>query len=300
MKILLTGANGQVGWELRRALQPLGQVCAVSRQQLDLCDPDATIEYVGKIWPDVIVNAAAYTAVDRAEDEPEAAFAINRDAVAALARASEKCGALLIHYSTDYVFDGSKSAPYLESDAVKPVNVYGQSKLEGEAAIQRSTCDWLVFRTTWVFASRGQNFVKTMLQLATSSESLRVVKDQFGAPTSARLIADLTAHAIRGAMRERDAQTFESALLNLTASGSTSWHKFAETIFAGAKKRGADHLLVKEVHAIPASDYPTKAARPMNSVLDGTALEQRFGIYRADWAEGLDLVLDELFSENRN
>lgn len=300
MKLLLTGANGQVGWELRRALQPLGQVCAVSRQQLDLLDRNAILRYVDEISPDVIVNAAAYTAVDRAEDEAEMAFAINRDAVATLAHASEKCGALLIHYSTDYVFDGSKSGPYAESDAVEPINVYGQSKLEGETVIRRSTCDWLIFRTTWVFASRGQNFVKTMLRLGASRESLSVVNDQFGAPTSARLIADLTVHALRGAMRERDGKTFKSALLNLTASGSTTWHEFAEAIFAGAKKRGAEGLVLKEVRPIPASEYPTKAARPTNSVLDCAALEQRFGIYRADWSEGLNLVLDELFSANRN
>ncbi|VWD46696.1 dTDP-4-keto-L-rhamnose reductase [Burkholderia lata] len=296
MKILVTGANGQVGWELVRALQPLGQVVAATRHVVDLGDAAAIGAYVDALAPDLVVNAAAYTAVDRAEDEPDAAFAINRDSVAALAQATRKRGALLIHFSTDYVFDGSKRTPYVESDDVCPLNVYGASKLAGEQAIAEAGGDWLVFRTSWVYASRGQNFLRTMLRLGASREALSVVSDQFGAPTSARMIADLTAHAAAQALAERRAGSFASGLYHMTAQGSTTWHAFAEAIFAGARRVSPQiDLQIREVKPIPAAEYPAKTPRPTFSVLDNTRFDERFGLHRPQWSDGLALVLAELF-----
>lgn len=296
MRILVTGANGQVGWELVRALQPLGEVVAATRHVVDLGDAAAVDAYVDTLAPDLVVNAAAYTAVDRAEDEPEAAFAVNRDAVGALAQAARERGALLIHFSTDYVFDGSKRTPYVESDAVCPLNVYGASKLAGEQAIADAGGDWLVFRTSWVYASRGQNFLRTMLRLGANREALSVVSDQFGAPTSARMIADLTAHAAAKALAERRAGSFTSGLYHMTAQGETTWHAFAKAIFAGARRLSPlIDLAIREVKPIPAAEYPAKTARPTFSVLDNTRFDERFGLHRPQWSDGLALVLAELF-----
>ncbi|ERJ35779.1 MULTISPECIES: dTDP-4-dehydrorhamnose reductase [Burkholderia] len=296
MRILVTGANGQVGWELVRALQPLGEVVAATRHVVDLGDAAAVDAYVDTLAPDLVVNAAAYTAVDRAEDEPEAAFAVNRDAVGALAQAARERGALLIHFSTDYVFDGSKRTPYVESDAVCPLNVYGASKLAGEQAIADAGGDWLVFRTSWVYASRGQNFLRTMLRLGANREALSVVSDQFGAPTSARMIADLTAHAAAKALAERRAGSFTSGLYHMTAQGETTWHAFAKAIFAGARRLSPQiDLAIREVKPIPAAEYPAKTARPTFSVLDNTRFDERFGLHRPQWSDGLALVLAELF-----
>ncbi|CAG9273528.1 dTDP-4-dehydrorhamnose reductase [Burkholderia cepacia] len=296
MRILVTGANGQVGWELVRALQPLGEVVAATRHVVDLGDAAAVDAYVDTLAPDLVVNAAAYTAVDRAEDEPEAAFAVNRDAVGALALAARERGALLIHFSTDYVFDGSKRTPYVESDAVCPLNVYGASKLAGEQAIADAGGDWLVFRTSWVYASRGQNFLRTMLRLGANREALSVVSDQFGAPTSARMIADLTAHAAAKALAERRAGSFTSGLYHMTAQGETTWHAFAKAIFAGARRLSPQiDLAIREVKPIPAAEYPAKTARPTFSVLDNTRFDERFGLHRPQWSDGLALVLAELF-----
>ena len=296
MRILVTGANGQVGWELVRALQPLGEVVAATRHVVDLGDAAAVDVYVDTLAPDLVVNAAAYTAVDRAEDEPEAAFAVNRDAVGALAQAARERGALLIHFSTDYVFDGSKRTPYVESDAVCPLNVYGASKLAGEQAIADAGGDWLVFRTSWVYASRGQNFLRTMLRLGANREALSVVSDQFGAPTSARMIADLTAHAAAKALAERRAGSFTSGVYHMTAQGETTWHAFAEAIFAGARSLSPQiDLAIREVKPIPAAEYPAKTARPTFSVLDNTRFDERFGLHRPQWSDGLALVLAELF-----
>ncbi|MDN7617112.1 dTDP-4-dehydrorhamnose reductase [Burkholderia cepacia] len=296
MRILVTGANGQVGWELVRALQPLGEVVAATRHVVDLGDAAAVDAYVDTLAPDLVVNAAAYTAVDLAEDEPEAAFAVNRDAVGALAQAARERGALLIHFSTDYVFDGSKRTPYVESDAVCPLNVYGASKLAGEQAIADAGGDWLVFRTSWVYASRGQNFLRTMLRLGANREALSVVSDQFGAPTSARMIADLTAHAAAKALAERRAGSFTSGLYHMTAQGETTWHAFAEAIFAGARSLSPQiDLAIREVKPIPAAEYPAKTARPTFSVLDNTRFDERFGLHRPQWSDGLALVLAELF-----
>ncbi|KVP97586.1 dTDP-4-dehydrorhamnose reductase [Burkholderia ubonensis] len=296
MKVLVTGANGQVGWELVRALQPLGEVVAATRQVVDFGDPAGVGAYVDAIAPDLVVNAAAYTAVDRAEDEPGAAYAVNRDAVAAMAHAAKNSGALLVHLSTDYVFDGSKRMPYSEGDDVCPLNVYGESKLAGEQAIAETGGDWLVFRTSWVYASRGQNFLRTMLKLGASRETLSVVSDQFGAPTSARTIADLTAHAAAKAIAERRTDSFGSGLYHMTARGTTTWHAFAEAIFAGARRLSPQiDLSIREVKPIPAAAYPAKTQRPAYSVLDNTRFDERFGLHRPLWSDGLALVLEELF-----
>jgi dTDP-4-dehydrorhamnose reductase len=295
MRLLLTGATGQLGWELARSLQPLGDVIACDRRQADLGDAASLASLVARLAPQVVLNAAAHTAVDRAEQAPALAHAINAEAPAVLATAARRAGALFVHYSTDYVFDGSGEAPWRENDPVAPLNVYGRSKLAGERAIAQAGGDWLVLRTSWVYASRGSNFVKTMLRLGAGRESLRVVDDQVGAPTSARLIADVTAHLVRQALAMRAGQRFETEVLHLTAAGETSWHGFARAIFDGWRARvGADALMLRELLSIPTTDYPTPAARPLNSRLDCSRIRERYGIHLPDWRVGLDLVLDEL------
>jgi len=295
MRILLTGATGQVGWELARSLQPLGEVVACDRRRADLSDPAALAALVESIAPRVVVNAAAYTAVDRAEQEPELATTINGDAPGALAAAARRLGSLFVHYSTDYVFDGSGSVPRGEDAAVSPINAYGRSKLAGEQAIAQAGGDWLVLRTSWVYASRGSNFVRTMLRLGAERESLRVVADQVGAPTSARLIADATAQIVRQAFEERAQGRFDSGVLHLCASGETSWHGFAQAIFDGWRElAGKDSLKLRELLPIPSAEYPTPAARPLSSRLDCARVRERFGIHLPDWREGLRLVLEEI------
>lgn len=299
MKILLTGATGQVGWELARSLQPLGEVVACDRTRADLADPAALAALVESIAPRVLVNAAAYTAVDSAEQEPELASAINGDAPGALAAAARQSGALFIHYSTDYVFDGGGNAPRNEKAPVAPINVYGRSKLAGERAIAQAGGDWLVLRTSWVYASRGSNFVRTMLRVAAERESLRVVADQFGAPTSARLIADATAQLVRQALDERRQRRFASEVLHLCAAGETSWHGFAQAIFEGWRAlAGADALKLRELAPIASTDYPTPAARPLNSRLDCSRIRERYGLDMPDWRAGLRLVLEEIFESD--
>ncbi|AOJ92174.1 dTDP-4-dehydrorhamnose reductase [Burkholderia multivorans] len=294
--ILVTGANGQVGWELVRALQPVGKVVAVTRRNVDFGDPIAVGLFVENAAADIVVNAAAYTAVDRAEDEAEAAFAVNRDAVSAIARATAARGSLLIHFSTDYVFDGSKRTPYSESDDVHPLNVYGASKLAGEHAVAEAGGDWLVFRTSWVYGARGHNFLRTMLKLGASRETLSIVSDQYGAPTSARTIADLTAHAIARVVPERRAGSFESGVYHMTARGTTTWHAFAEAIFAGARRLcPQNELAVRQVSPIPTTEYPTKTPRPTYSVLDNTRFDERFRLHRPQWTDALELVLAEYY-----
>lgn len=295
MKILLTGATGQIGWELARSLQPLGEVVACERRRADLSSPDSLAALVESVAPQLIVNAAAYTAVDRAEQEPALADAINAEAPGVLAAAARKAGALFVHYSTDYVFDGSGDAPRREDAPVAPINAYGRSKLGGERAISQAGGDWLVLRTSWVYASRGANFVKTMLRLGAERESLRVVADQVGAPTCARLIADATAHIVRQALAERGQGRFESEVLHLCAAGETSWHGFAREIFDGWRAlASADTLKLRELLPILSREYPTPAARPLNSRLDCTRVRERFGLHLPDWREGVRLVLREI------
>lgn len=295
MKLLITGANGQVGWELARSLMPLGEVVALDRNRCDLSRPESLAALVAQYAPDIIVNAAAYTAVDKAESEEALATTINGVAPGELARAAKAAGALLIHYSTDYVFDGSKSGPYIEDDPVAPLNAYGRSKLAGEEAIGESGCDHLILRTTWVFAARGANFVRTMLRLGAEREQLRVVADQWGAPTWARNIADATAQIVARAQQERANGGFVSGVFNLASRGETSWHGFAEAIFSTARERLPElPLKVARVEPIPAADYPTPAARPANSRLSLDRVEARFGIAMPPWQDALARCLDEL------
>lgn len=290
--MLLLGANGQVGFELARSLLPLGEVVALNREQADLTNLEALRATVQKIKPNVIVNAAAYTAVDKAQTEQELAFLINEKAVGVLAQEARNLKALLIHYSTDYVFDGEKTTPYLEDDLPNPLNTYGQSKLAGEQAIEKSGTDFLIFRTTWVFAARGQNFVNSILRLASEREELNIVADQIGAPTWARFIADATAQILRQAQRELANKTFESGIFNLTSSGETSWHGFAEKIIELALLK-QQPLKILTINPIPTSDYPTPAKRPKNSRLATDKLQQRFVLQMPHWENVLELCLNE-------
>ena len=293
MKILLLGKDGQVGWELQRALAPLGELVALGRQGRDglsgdLSDPAALRTTVDAVAPDVIVNAAAHTAVDKAESEAELAQRINAEAPGVLAQAAASRGAVLVHYSTDYVFDGSGSTPWQEDDATGPLSVYGRSKLDGEAAIRASGCTHLIFRTSWVYAARGGNFAKTMLRLAAERERLTVIADQIGAPTGAELIADVSAHAVRS-LRARPEL---SGTYHLAAAGETSWHGYAEFVIEAARARGVA-LKVGEIAPIPTTDYPTPATRPLNSRLDTTRLSAAFGLSLPPWQDGVARMLDE-------
>ena len=272
MNILLLGKNGQVGWELQRSLAPLGTVVALDRNGGcsadgtplcgDLCDLPGLAATVRHLRPDVIVNAAAHTAVDRAESEPELARTLNALAPGVLAQEAAALGAWLVHYSTDYVFDGSGSRPWAEDDATAPLSVYGQTKLEGEQAIAASGCQHLIFRTSWVYAARGGNFAKTMLKLAQTRERLTVINDQFGAPTGADLIADVTAHAIRQVRRTAQGQ----GTYHLVAGGETTWFDYAKHVLAHvSKQKFATEFVVKEIAPLPTRAFPTPARRPHNS-----------------------------------
>jgi dTDP-4-dehydrorhamnose reductase len=290
--ILLTGATGQVGWELARALMPLGTVVAPRRTQCDLARPETLGRLVDEIVPEIIVNAAAYTAVDKAEAEPALAMTVNADAPGELAKAARRHGALFVQYSTDYVFDGRTVGAYVESDAPNPLNVYGRTKLAGEMAVRDSGVDHLVFRTSWVYGARGRNFLRTVMQVASEQAQLRIVDDQIGAPTWSRLIAGTTALALHHDVARRRAGAFESAVLHLTASGSTSWHGFASAIVAGARASGVP-VKCSEVVGIATSEYPAAAPRPANSKLSNGRLEERYGLEMPQWTRGLELCLEE-------
>lgn len=294
MKVLLTGTTGQVGWELARTLLPVGEVIAVDRSQADLADLNSLRAIIQHHKPDVIVNPAAYTAVDKAETEQELAFLINAEAPGVMAEEAKKIGALLVHYSTDYVFDGTKSTPYTEDDATNPINIYGQSKLAGEQSIQSVAGDYLILRTSWVYASRGNNFLKTILRLAEEREELKIVADQIGSPTWARLIAETTAHIVRQAMFERQSNSFNSGVYNLTSSGETSWYGFAQKIVDIVREQGKVELKIRTIHPIPTSDYPLPAKRPTNSRLSNNSLEQQFGLVMPSWDNALRLCMQEL------
>ena len=286
--ILLTGMNGQVGWELQRTLQPLGTLIALDRTQLDLTNPDRINAVLREVNPAIIVNPAAYTAVDKAESEIDLATTINATAPGILAEAAKRQDALLIHYSTDYVFDGSKPIPYVESDPVSPINIYGRSKLAGEQAIQASGCRHLIFRTSWVYGLRGQNFLRTMLRLAKERDELRVVADQTGAPTWSRMIAETTALAIAR-------HAGQQGLYHLVAAGATSWHGFASAIIEDAAERGWLEK-IPAVRRIASADFPTPARRPANSRLNCDRLQNDFALRQPDWAEELRLCLDSALS----
>lgn len=291
MKILLFGKDGQVGQELQRTLLPMGEVIALGRAQADFSDLACLRDILQAQSPGIIVNAAAYTAVDKAETEPEAAFKINAEAVAVLAAYALDQRALLVHYSTDYVFDGSKPDPCLETDGANPLNVYGRSKLAGEKAILDSGCKALIFRTSWVFSAHGANFVKTILRLARERDSIGIVADQYGAPTSAELIADVTAHAIVGYASGR----ITAGLYHLTASGATSWHGFACHVLERARANGAALTLESaNIRAIATEDYPLPAQRPRNSCLDCHRLAAGLGLQLPDWKIHVNRAVDQL------
>ena len=291
MKYLLLGKSGQVGHELQRTLLSLGQVIALGREEADLSNLTQLQGVLAQHTPDIIVNAAAYTAVDKAESDEAAAFRINAEAVGLMAEYARQSGALLVHYSTDYAFDGQKPAPYLETDATNPQSAYGRSKRAGEQVIEQSGCRALVFRTSWVFSARGGNFIKTILRLAKERESLNVVADQYGAPTSAELIADVTALAIAG-YRSR---ALTSGLYHLTAAGVTNWHSLACHVVNRALANGAMlKLNAEQIHAIPTEVYPLPAKRPKNSRMDTGALSSALGLSLPNWNIHVDRVVDQL------
>ena len=295
MKILLLGCDGQVGWELQRSLQPLGEVLALDFQSrnfaADFSRPDTLAATVQAVKPDLIVNAAAHTAVDKAESEPALAQAINADAPGVLARSAAACGAWLVHYSTDYVFDGTGDQPRAEDAPTGPLSVYGRTKLEGEQQLRESGCKHLILRTSWVYAARGGNFARTMLRLAGMKTELNVIDDQVGAPTGADLLADLTALMARAARAQPDlAGTYHAV-----AAGATSWHGYARLVIETARARGVALTLPPEaLLPIPTSAYPTPAPRPLNSRLDTRKLRERFGVHLPDWESGVRRLLDEI------
>ena len=297
MKILLLGKNGQVGWELQRSLAPLGQVLALDRHSTvacgDLNRPDELAQTVRNHRPHVIVNAAAHTAVDRAETEHELATVLNSTAPEALAQAAREVGAWLVHYSTDYVFNGEGSTPWRESDITSPLNVYGRTKQDGEIAIAHSGCQHLIFRTSWVYASRGGNFAKTMLRLAQERDRLTVINDQWGAPTGADLIADVTAHALVQALQGRAT----SGIYHLVATGHTSWHGYASHVIETARRlQPSTEWRAQEVAPVPSSAFVTAARRPHNSRMDTTKLQENFGLILPPWEQGVDRMLAEILT----
>jgi dTDP-4-dehydrorhamnose reductase len=300
MRILLTGIQGQVGWELRRTLAPLGEIHGFDRSGLDLTDPDAIRRVVRGVAPTLIVNAAAYTAVDKAEAEPDLATAINATAPGVLAEEARRVGAAVVHYSTDYVFDGEKEGPYVEDDAPRPLGVYGRSKLAGEDAVRASGAPHLILRTSWVYGARGRNFMLTMLRLARERDELRVVDDQFGAPTWCRMIAEATALVVaRCRPGSRDLELSKvSGLYHLSAAGRTSWHGFATAILEDAAALSFGRLRARRVAAIVAADYPTPAARPRNSRLSNVKLQRVFGIVLPEWEDSLSRCLEEMGQTN--
>jgi len=295
MHILLFGKNGQVGWELQRSLAPLGRVTAVDFDSTDYCgdfsNPAGVADTVRLLKPDVIVNAAAHTAVDKAESEREFAELLNATSVAAIAKEAEALGAWLVHYSTDYVFDGSGEHPWVESDETAPLNVYGETKLAGEQGAALCARH-LIFRTSWVYAARGANFAKTMLRFGKERSEMSIINDQFGAPTGAELLADCTAHAIRTAQAKPEV----AGLYHLIASGTTTWFDYAQLVFAKARAAGVE-LAVTHVNAVPTSAFPTPAKRPHNSRLDTTKFQRTFNLRLPDWTVGVERMLTEIIGK---
>jgi len=280
---------------------PLGDVVALDRRQCDLSRPELLPSAIRSIKPDVIVNAAAYTAVDKAEREEKLAMTVNGTAVGVLAEEARKANIVLVHYSTDYVFDGAKQTPYSEEDAPNPINAYGRSKLAGDAAVRQAGGAYVILRTSWVYAGRGHNFLDTILRLASEREELRIVDDQIGAPNWARDIADATALIIRAICQEQAQGQFASGLFNLTASGATSWHGFAKAILEDATRYSllpAQHL--PQLKPIPSEEYPTPAARPKNSRLAGDRISKRFGIALPDWKQGLARCIEEMKTDEQS
>ncbi|MBZ7592477.1 dTDP-4-dehydrorhamnose reductase [Klebsiella oxytoca] len=296
MKILLIGKNGQVGWELQRALSTLGEVVAVDFFDTDLCGDLTNLEGIAQtvrsVKPNVVVNAAAHTAVDKAESERELSDLLNERGVAVLATESAKLGALMVHYSTDYVFDGQGGHYRSEDEATGPLNVYGETKRAGEIALEQANPRHLIFRTSWVYATRGANFAKTMLRLAGEKETLSIINDQHGAPTGAEMLADCTAIAIREEQRNRSV----AGTYHLVASGETSWYDYAKYVFEVARAQGVE-LAVKEVNGIPTSAYPTPAKRPLNSRLSNEKFQRVFSVTLPDWRQGVARVVTEVLGK---
>jgi dTDP-4-dehydrorhamnose reductase len=295
MKILLFGKNGQVGWELQRSLAPLGELATLDADSAERCGDLANlagiVQTVQEVAPDVIVNAAAHTAVDRAESEPELARIINALAPGVLAQEAKRMNSTLVHYSTDYVFDGSGSKPWREDDPAAPLSVYGATKLEGEKLIQQSGCRHLIFRTSWVYGTRGGNFAKSMLRLAQERDSLRVIDDQIGAPTGADLLADVTAHAIRAARTRPDVL----GLYHLVAAGETSWHGYARFVLDFARRAGIALKVAPEaIQPISTHEFHSLARRPHNSRMDTAKLRQTFELNLPAWESGVTRMLKEL------
>ena len=298
MKILLFGKNGQVGWELQRSLAPLGELVALDADSRELCgdftDLDGLVRTVRAVAPDVIVNAAAHTAVDKAESEPELVRTLNALAPAVLAQEAQRCNAWLIHYSTDYVFDGSGDRPWRETDATAPLSVYGATKLEGEQLIRQAACRHLIFRTSWVYGARGGNFAKTMLRLAQERDRLTVIDDQIGAPTGADLLADVTAHALRTARQQPEL----SGLYHLVAAGETSWHGYASFVLDHVRRAGIPLKVAPDaIQPVPSSAFPTPAMRPLNSRLDTAKLRNAFGLTLPVWQTGVTRMLAEVLDK---
>ncbi|MDP2760713.1 MAG: dTDP-4-dehydrorhamnose reductase [Sideroxyarcus sp.] len=298
MKILLLGKNGQVGWELQRSLAPLGELIALDNDSREMCGDftnlDGLIQTIRAVTPDVIVNAAAHTAVDKAESEPELVRTLNALAPGVLAQEAERAKAWLIHYSTDYVFDGSGDRPWRETDATAPLSVYGATKLEGEQLIQQTDCKHLIFRTSWVYGARGGNFAKTMLKLAQERDTLNVIDDQIGAPTGADLLADITAHAIRAARQQPEL----SGLYHLVAAGETSWHGYAGFVLDHAQRAGITLKVAPDaIQPVPTSAFPTPAKRPLNSRLDTAKLQNAFGLILPVWQTGVTRMLTEILDK---
>jgi dTDP-4-dehydrorhamnose reductase len=295
MNILLFGKTGQVGWELQRALAPLGNLIALDVQSKDYCgdfsNPEGIAETVRAIKPDVIVNAAAHTAVDKAESERDFAELLNATSVEAIAKEATKIGAWVVHYSTDYVFPGDGETPWQETDATEPLNVYGQTKLNGEKALQANCAKHLIFRTSWVYAGKGNNFAKTMLRLAKERTELSVINDQIGAPTGAELLADCTAHAIRVALAKPEV----AGLYHLVASNTTTWYDYAALVFEQAREAGIE-LAIEKLNAVPTSAYPTPAKRPQNSRLNTEKFQRNFDLVLPSWDIGVKRMLAELFT----
>ena len=295
MNILLFGKNGQVGWELQRSLSVLGTVTALDFDSTEHCgdfaNPAGVSDTVRALRPDVIVNAAAHTAVDKAESEPEFARTLNATTPGAIAQEAAKLGAWLVHYSTDYVFDGSGSRPWVETDTPAPLSVYGRTKLEGEQLIQQSGARHLILRTSWVYAARGGNFAKTMLRLAQEREHLTVIDDQWGAPTGADLLADVTAHALRHLQQRPQ----DAGLYHCVAAGETNWNQYAKYVLAQAQKaRNAIEMKAKEIAPVPTSAFPTPAVRPHNSRLNIDKLQSTFGLQMPQWQAGVARMLTEI------
>jgi dTDP-4-dehydrorhamnose reductase len=297
LRLLLLGSHGQIGWELERSLFPLGALSTLSHSDIDLADTDAVRVALRAVRPHIVVNAAAYTAVDKAEAEAEMAFAVNALAPRALAEECRRIGSLLVHYSTDYVFDGTSASPYSEAEPPAPLNVYGESKAAGDQAIADSGCAHMIFRTSWIYASRGSNFVRTMLRLAREKKAMEVIDDQIGAPTCARQVAEATTHALALAAGTASGDvaslsTQYQGVFNLSAAGSTTWHGFAAAIFQIAG-------MAPSLAAVRSADFPRPAKRPKNSLLSNERFQRTFGFRLPDWRIGLQLCIDELRDSGR-